>query len=104
MQRLRSCFHYQSEAQACFSRAANTHPTSHIPLVKKEMRVLRAVTHGDPDAAELLDVARTTARQRVVVKRPRVAEPLRNDVSLSILSENTRFDVYVTKLKSGQTG
>lgn len=65
-------------------------------LVKKEMRVLRALTHGDPDAAELLDVARTTARLRVVVKRPRVAEPLRNDVSMSIVSENTRFDVYVT--------
>jgi len=66
-------------------------------LVKKEMRVLRAVTHGDPDAAELLDVARATARQRVVVKRPGTAEPLRDDVSMTIASENTRFDVYLRK-------
>lgn len=66
-------------------------------LVKKEMRVLRAVTHGDFDAAELLDVARATARQRVVVKRPQTAAPLRDDVSMTIASENTRFDVYLSK-------
>lgn len=66
-------------------------------LVKKEMRVLRALLGDDPDAAELPAAARHCATQRVVVKRPRRA-PLLSELqpSMCIEDENTRFDVYLT--------
>ena len=68
-------------------------------LVKKEMRVLRALLGDDHDSAELLAAARHCARQRVVVKRPRRA-PWLDDLkpSMSIENENTRFDVYLTRV------
>ena len=66
-------------------------------LVKKEMRVLRALLGDDPDAMELPAAARHCAKQRVVVKRPRRA-PLLSELqpSMCIEDENTRFDVYLT--------
>jgi len=67
-------------------------------LVKKEMRVLRAVVGGDEDAGELLPLAMNLARLRVVVKRPKTAPTLNEQSPTLILaSENTRFDIYVTK-------
>ena len=64
-------------------------------LVKKEMRVFRAIVGDDLDAAALLNVALTCARQRVVVKRPKLALSL-NEIkpTFCIQSQNTRFDVY----------
>jgi 16S rRNA (guanine1516-N2)-methyltransferase len=64
-------------------------------LVKKEMRVFRAIVGDDLDAGALLNVALGCARERVVVKRPKKA-PCLNDMkpSFCIQSENTRFDVY----------
>jgi 16S rRNA (guanine1516-N2)-methyltransferase len=44
--------------------------------VKKEMRICRAVTGDDPDAAELFEIAVAVARRRVVVKRPLQAPTL----------------------------
>lgn len=68
-------------------------------LVKKEMRFLRALAGDDLDAAVLLSMALRKARRRVVVKRPKRAPPLSSDPAPShvIESENTRYDVYVTK-------
>jgi 16S rRNA (guanine1516-N2)-methyltransferase len=67
-------------------------------LVKKEMRVLRAVVGDDEDAGELLGLAINLARLRVVVKRPKTAPTLNmQSPTLSLTSENTRFDIYVTK-------
>lgn len=64
-------------------------------LVKKEMRVLRALLGDDHDAAELLTDARRCARQRVIVKRPRRSPWLgESKPGMSIESENTRYDVY----------
>ncbi|MBF0161020.1 MAG: class I SAM-dependent methyltransferase [Magnetococcales bacterium] len=65
-------------------------------LSKKEMRRLRLLVGDDEDAAELLVVARGVARQRVVVKRPRLAPCLGDQPpSMAIHSKNTRFDVYL---------
>ena len=66
-------------------------------LVKKEMRVLRALLGDDDDAADLLPAARPAANKRVVVKRPGRAPPLSDTTpSMSIANENTRFDVYLS--------
>lgn len=65
-------------------------------LVRKEMRVLRALVGTDPDAAELLAAARAAARQRVVVKRPLHAPALGPGVSFALRGRRIRFDVYLT--------
>lgn len=65
-------------------------------LVKKEMRVLRAIVGEDLDAPRILAAALTTARKRVVVKRPRLADALPGiDPSHSLTGNTTRFDVYL---------
>ena len=65
-------------------------------LVKKEMRVVRALVGEDVDAPQLLAAALRVARKRVVVKRPRPAPELPGIApSHSLLGSTTRFDVYV---------
>ena len=66
-------------------------------LVKKEMRILRGLAGGDQDAAELLNVALGCARNRVVVKRPRLAPPTLRGVKPShqITGKTSRFDMYL---------
>ncbi len=65
-------------------------------LVKKEMRILRAVAGDDEDAAELLAIGLGCARNRVVVKRPRLAPPLGSMTpSHQISGKTSRFDVYL---------
>ena len=67
-------------------------------LVKKEMRLLRAMVGEDLDAAILLAKARCFARRRVVVKRPRLAPKLgAMEPHAVIQSRNTRFDIYLPK-------
>ncbi len=64
-------------------------------LVKKEMRVFRAVVGEDPDAPGLLAAALTCARRRVVVKRPRLAPSLEGPKPTTVIEgKTTRFDVY----------
>ena len=66
-------------------------------LVKKEMRVFRALVGDDTDADGLLEAALKAARRRVVVKRPTRAEPLGgHKPSHHIPGKTTRFDVYLT--------
>ncbi|MDP1574146.1 MAG: class I SAM-dependent methyltransferase [Coxiellaceae bacterium] len=72
-------------------------PESHsTALVKKEMRVIRAVVGDDLDAVKLLDVALRVALRRVVVKRSRLA-PAISDKRPSFVFEgkSSRFDVYL---------
>lgn len=69
-------------------------------LAKKEMQVLRALVGDDQDAARLFDVARRTASERVVVKRPVYAEPIVTEPSMSYESKLVRFDVYLNKLSN----
>lgn len=67
-----------------------------VALVKKEMRVLRAVVGDDDDAAALLDAALRAARRRVVVKRPRLAPAIEGPVPSWVLpGRSSRFDVYL---------
>lgn len=68
-------------------------------LVKVEMRILRRLVGDDPDAGELFALARAVARQRVVVKRHRHAEPLAPNPSHSLSDKTTRYDVYVHPLR-----
>lgn len=65
-------------------------------LVKKEMRIFRALVGDDPDADHLLQAARAAARERVVVKRPARARPLADQSpDFSVPGASTRFDVYL---------
>jgi len=65
-------------------------------LVKKEMRMLRALVGEDPDASQLLVAALHCARRRVVVKRPRLAPPLPGPApSHTLTGSTTRFDIYL---------
>lgn len=71
-------------------------------LVKKEMQMLQKLlgtAPPDPDeteSRELVAAARAIATRRVVVKRPRRANPLLPDVSYSVPGTRVRFDVYLT--------
>ncbi|MEK8088458.1 class I SAM-dependent methyltransferase [Thermithiobacillus plumbiphilus] len=73
-------------------------PRNKHALVKKEMQLLHRVVGQDLDAASLLEQALHSARKRVVVKRPRLAEPLSGPTpTFSIDSPNTRYDVYLRR-------
>lgn len=64
-------------------------------LVKKEMRLLQQIVGQDLDAAQLLAIARDTAKHKVVVKRPRLA-PFLGDKQphFSLTGKVSRFDIY----------
>lgn len=65
-------------------------------LVKQEMRILKEIVGDDPDADELLTVARQVALRRVVVKRPRIAPYLNNVLPHSSqIGKANRFDIYM---------
>lgn len=64
-------------------------------LVKKEMRMLRALVGDDADAPALLAAALDCATRRVVVKRPKGAPPLAGPApAAAVASKNTRYDLY----------
>lgn len=65
-------------------------------LVKKEMRFIRQVVGDDHDSTELLALALQKAKWRVVVKRPKGANPLSatSQPHAHIHSKNTRYDIY----------
>lgn len=63
---------------------------------RKDMQLLQHLLGTDPDPPGLLETALRTARQRVVVKRPRKAPALAGpEPSHRITGKSTRFDVYV---------
>jgi 16S rRNA (guanine1516-N2)-methyltransferase len=65
-------------------------------LVKKEMQLLHQLVGPDLDSEQLLNIARDVARKRVVVKRPKSADPINNSKpSTCIASKNTRYDIYL---------
>ena len=65
-------------------------------LVKKEMRILRRLARDDQDAEELLAIALGCVRNRVVVKRPRLAPTISSmRPSHQIAGKTSRFDVYL---------
>lgn len=66
--------------------------------VKKEMRLFRDLIGGDEDASELLTAALNTAKNRVVVKRPRKAPVIEGpEPGLVLTGKSGRFDIYPLK-------
>jgi 16S rRNA (guanine1516-N2)-methyltransferase len=64
-------------------------------LVKKEMRILKALVGDDPDADALLSAARCLAQKRIVVKRPKQAPFLAGETPAhQLVGKANRFDVY----------
>ena len=67
-------------------------------LPGKEMRLLRPLAGDDEDAADLPRLALASGVHRVVVKRPRKAEPLGElTPHHSHEGKSTRFDVYIAR-------
>jgi 16S rRNA (guanine1516-N2)-methyltransferase len=65
-------------------------------LVKKEMRFLRHLVGSDNDAPNLLKLAIVCAKQRVIVKRPRLSAYLAEiKPHHSIFGKQHRLDVYL---------
>ena len=65
-------------------------------LNREEMRVIRDLVGDDIDSGELLNVALTRAKKRVVVKRPKGASLLSNhQPTYEVLMKNSRFDIYL---------
>lgn len=65
-------------------------------LVKKEMQLLHQMVGPDTDSEQLFAAARASNTKRVVVKRPKSAPELANiSPSSSIMSKNTRYDLYL---------
>ena len=65
-------------------------------LVKKEMRILRAVVGDDLDSEKLLSAALLVAKKRVVVKRSKSAPTLTaQKPTLVYGGKSSRFDVYI---------
>ncbi|WP_051640754.1 class I SAM-dependent methyltransferase [Thiomicrorhabdus sp. Milos-T2] len=69
---------------------------------KKEMQALQQLVGPDTDSENLLEAALKTAKFRVVVKRPKGADPVfcplnKIKPTSQISSPNTRYDIYVIK-------
>lgn len=65
-------------------------------LVKKQMRILKELVGEDLDADQLLAIACSVAKRRVVVKRPKNA-PFLNNITphASQVGKSNRFDIYM---------
>ncbi|CAH9019524.1 class I SAM-dependent methyltransferase [Candidatus Nitrosacidococcus sp. I8] len=66
-------------------------------LVKKEMQLLQDLVGTDQNDPLLLEVALKYAQKRVVVKRPRLAPPIKGpNPSFALQGKSIRFDIYQT--------
>jgi 16S rRNA (guanine1516-N2)-methyltransferase len=64
-------------------------------LSQKDMQILQTLIASDESAdKDLLQVALTVAKARVVVKRPRRAPPILANVQQSYSGRTVRYDVY----------
>jgi len=75
-------------------------PRKKSALVKNEMRQIRQIVGTDVDAADLMKVALATAQKRVVLKWPRLADPIADigPCSHQIIGKSTRYDVFMVDL------
>lgn len=65
-------------------------------LVKKNMQFFQEIINEEDDPDALLQVALTCANKRVVVKRPRLAQPLAGAVpTFNLSGSSSRFDIYL---------
>jgi len=69
--------------------------------VKKEMQFFHDIVGPDTDSEELLLKALSCAKKRIVVKRPRLAEKLLDNIKpdFEIIGKSTRYDIYLPKQK-----
>lgn len=75
------------------------HPErSKSALVKKEMQVLQQIIGADDDARNLIQLAITRSKQRVVVKWPQKSNPLL-PVNAQVNGKTVRFDIYFSNPK-----
>ena len=67
-------------------------------LVKNNMRLVREIVGPDSDYIELLKIALNCAKNRVVLKQPRYAEPIKEITKCShqILGKTIRYDIFMT--------
>ena len=67
-------------------------------LVKNNMRLVREIVGPDTDSIELLEVALNCAKNRVVHKQPRYAEPIKDikKCSHQIIGKTIRYDIFMT--------
>ncbi|GIS10509.1 MAG: ribosomal RNA small subunit methyltransferase J [Alphaproteobacteria bacterium] len=67
-------------------------------LVKNNMRLVREIVGPDSDYIELLKVALNCAKNRVVLKQPRYAEPIKDikKCSHQIIGKTIRYDIFMT--------
>ncbi len=66
--------------------------------VKKEMRFFHELVGADADADALLPMALELAKNRVVVKRPKIAPYLANmEPGYQLVGKSNRFDIYPIK-------
>ena len=67
-------------------------------LVKNKMRLVREIVGPDSDYVELLKVALNCAKNRVVLKQPRYADPIKEirKCSHQILGKTIRYDIFMT--------
>jgi len=64
--------------------------------IQKEMRFLHAIVGEDPDANDLLSIARQRCHKRVTVKRPRLAPALADYAPAFVIQGKVvRYDVYL---------
>ena len=64
-------------------------------LVKKEMQVFRHLVGQDQDTSQLLQLALSAARYRVVVKRPRKAPSIEGATPTTrVEGKSSRYDIY----------
>lgn len=72
-------------------------PRGNTALVKKEMRLIREIVGVDADSERLMQVALKSAINRVVLKWPRLAQPMPAlpKPSHQIIGKSTRYDVFV---------
>ncbi len=66
--------------------------------VKKDMQILQTLIGKDEDSDQLLEIALQHATHRVVIKRPRHAQPVKGpSPNTSISSPKIRYDIYTIK-------
>ncbi|PCJ09058.1 MAG: 16S rRNA methyltransferase [Rhodobacteraceae bacterium] len=72
-------------------------PRKNSALVKRELRQVREIVGTDDDAVDLVRVALKYARNRVVLKWPTKADPIKGiqECSHQILGKSTRYDVFM---------
>lgn len=63
-------------------------------LPRKEMRIFKEMVGEDHDSDQFIEWALKTAKERVVVKRPLEADPIKKNPAASYTGKSTRYDMY----------